>query len=87
VVTSSTIPHSLLTKRHNALSYHRVREAIAAGILSFYHVAGKLNPADILSKHWSYNDIKGVLMPLLYWKGDTRECEMESNIIEENEEK
>ena len=30
VVTSSTIPHSGLNKWHNALSYHRVREAIAA---------------------------------------------------------
>ena len=33
VVTSSTVPHSLLSKRHNILSYHRVREAIAAKIL------------------------------------------------------
>ena len=30
VVTSATIPHSLLSKRHNILSYHRVREPIAA---------------------------------------------------------
>ena len=36
VITSSTIPHSTLSKRHNALSYHRVREAIAAGILHFH---------------------------------------------------
>ena len=33
VVTSSTVPHSLLSKRHNILSYHRVREAIAVKIL------------------------------------------------------
>ena len=32
VITSSTIPHSRLSKRHNALSYHRVREAIVAKI-------------------------------------------------------
>jgi hypothetical protein len=29
VITSGTIPHSSLNKRHNALAYHRVREAIA----------------------------------------------------------
>ena len=29
VVTSSTVPHSLPSKRQNILSYHRVREAIA----------------------------------------------------------
>jgi hypothetical protein len=73
VITSSTIPHSTLSKRHNALAYHRVREAIAAGIVSFYFTKGKDNPADILSKHWSYNDIKDVLKPVLYWKGDTAE--------------
>jgi len=26
VVTSSTLPHSKLNKRHNALCYHKVRE-------------------------------------------------------------
>jgi hypothetical protein len=26
VITSSTIPHSTLNKRHNALTYHCVRE-------------------------------------------------------------
>ena len=33
VITSATIPQSLLNKRPNMLSYHRVREAIAAKIL------------------------------------------------------
>ena len=36
VVTSSTVLHSLPSKRHNILSYHRVREAIAAKILVFH---------------------------------------------------
>ena len=36
VVMSSTIPQSILNKRHNMLSYHRVREAIAAKILEFH---------------------------------------------------
>ena len=54
VVTSSTIPHSGLNKRHNALSYHRVCEAIAAESLAFIHVDGKLNVADVLSKHCGF---------------------------------
>ena len=33
VVKSSTIPHSTLSKQHNALLYHRVREAIAGKII------------------------------------------------------
>ena len=34
----------------NALSYHRVREAIAANVLKFHHISGKENPADVLTK-------------------------------------
>ena len=36
VIRSATIPQSVLNKRHNMLSYHRVRDAIAANILDFY---------------------------------------------------
>ena len=68
------IPHSILNKRHHALSYHRVREAIAAGIINFFHIPGSSNPADILSKHWGFVDVWPLLKPLLFWKGDTAEC-------------
>jgi hypothetical protein len=33
VTTASSIPHSSLNKRHNALYYHRVREAIASKVM------------------------------------------------------
>ena len=33
VVTSATLPHSTLSKRHNILAFHRGREAIAAKII------------------------------------------------------
>lgn len=65
VVTSATIPHSKLSKRHMALSYHRVREAIASKMLRFYFIDGPLNPADILSKHWGYQAVKNLLKYLL----------------------
>ena len=51
VVMSSTIPQSILNKRHNMLSYHRVREAIAAKILEFHWCSSSQNRSDILSKH------------------------------------
>jgi hypothetical protein len=54
VVTNSTVPHSELKKRHVALSYHKTCEAIAAGILTFHHISGALNPTDLLSKHWGF---------------------------------
>ncbi len=71
VVTSSTVPHSRLSKRWVALSYHRARECIAANIFVFQDIPGKENPADILSKHWGYQQIWPVLQPLLFWKGNT----------------
>ena len=71
VVTNSTVPHSELKKRHVALSYHKTREAIAAGIVKFHHIAGALNPADLLSKHWGFAEGWPRLKPVLFWMGDT----------------
>ena len=75
VVDSSTRLHAKLHKRHTALSFHRVREAIASGFVTFHHVPGANNPADILSKHWSFNDVWNTLRPLLFWAGDTASIE------------
>ena len=71
VVDSSMLPHAQLQKRHTALSFHRVREAIASNIISFNYIPGKINPIDILSKHWGYQQVKDMLKPLLFHKGDT----------------
>jgi Reverse transcriptase (RNA-dependent DNA polymerase) len=71
VVNSSSIPHARLHKRHTALSFHRVREGIAAGIAKFHHVRSASNPADILSKHWGYKQAWPLIQPLLFWEGDT----------------
>ncbi len=70
VVTSSTLPHSPLTKRHNALAYHRVREAIAAKILCFLHLEGSLNLADIMTKFLPWSTAKGFVTKLLMWRGE-----------------
>ena len=71
VVTSSTIPHSSLSKRWNALSYHRVYEAIAGGWLRFEHIPGTENPADILTKILPWYKLRVFVKPMLLWKGDT----------------
>lgn len=69
VVTSATIPQSKLNKHHITLSYHKVREAILQGALEFYHIEGKHNPADMLSKFAGYQQFWPVLRPLLFWGG------------------
>ena len=71
VVNSSSHPVAKLNKRHTMLSFHRVRAAVASGMLKFHFIDGKDNPADILSKHWSYNDIWRLMKPILFWQGDT----------------
>ena len=43
VITNSTLPHSQLGKRYQALSYHKVREAVASDMVSFHHIKGTSN--------------------------------------------
>jgi hypothetical protein len=71
VIKSSTLPHSVLRKRHNMLSYHRVREAIAHGILRFIHMPGTENPADVLTKSLGHSKLWHLIKPFLFSFGDT----------------
>jgi hypothetical protein len=71
VVKSGSMPHSQLHKRHHGLSYHFTREAVASEAVAFHFIPGDINPADILSKHWGYQQVWTMLQPLLFWKGDT----------------
>ena len=68
VVNSATIPSGKLKKRHNVLSYHRVREAQAAKIVNFIHIDGKYNPADVLTKHMSSREWYELMKPLIFWR-------------------
>ena len=47
---SSTIPSSVLKKKHNAIAYRKVRETIAAGAMRLLHENTDSNLADLLSK-------------------------------------
>ena len=50
VVRNVSIPESTLMKKHNAINYHAVREAAAAGILRVGKEDGETNIADLLTK-------------------------------------
>ena len=69
VVTSSMVPHSLLSKRLNILSYHRVREAIAAKILVFHWCDSSQNKSDILSKHWEFSKVFHIIRDVFDFQG------------------
>ena len=49
VIFNSTIPESMLKKKHNAVSYHFVREGCAKSEWAIEKVDTKYNPADILA--------------------------------------
>ena len=71
VVTSSTLPHSLLSKRHHALAYHYTREEVVSNMVAFHHIGGDLDPADVPSEHWGHSQVHSMLRPPLFYKGDT----------------
>jgi hypothetical protein len=50
VFKNSSVPESTLKKKHNAIAYHRTREAQAAGIVRIAWEPGATNLADLLTK-------------------------------------
>jgi hypothetical protein len=50
VVKNVSVPESTLMKKHNAINYHTVQEAVAAGILRVRKEDGETNLADLLMK-------------------------------------
>jgi hypothetical protein len=66
VIASTTIPSSPLRKKHNAVAYHRVREAIAAGIIKFAKVDSKDNLSDCLTKPLGPDDFLRLVKRVLF---------------------
>jgi hypothetical protein len=78
VVDSASIPDFNIKKRHLALAYHRMREAIVAGIIRYHHIEGKENPADVLTKSLLHAQLWYLMKPILHWI-DTSEEEGEES--------
>ena len=53
-VNSLSIPHAKLHKRHTALPFYHICEAVTSKYVGFYFLPRCGNPADIFSKHWSH---------------------------------
>lgn len=66
VITSTTIPSSPLRKKHNAVAYHRVREAIAARIIDFAKIDSKHNISDCLTKPLGSEDFFRLVRMVLF---------------------
>jgi hypothetical protein len=65
-------------KRHNALAYHRVREAIASDVIWFFHISGKINPADVLTKFLGHVTFWPLIKPFLFWCGQPSQVKTQS---------
>ena len=88
VITSCSIPSSNIKKKHNAIAYHRIREAVAAGIVKLEYVKSECNLADAMTKalpgHLHYKLWKPYLLKPLQ---ETGECQQKSETVAENDRK
>jgi hypothetical protein len=66
VIINTTMPSSQLKKKHNSIAYHRVREAIAAKIINFFHVKSEDNFTDILTKPLPVSTFYRLIKPMLF---------------------
>ena len=66
VVKNTSVPESTLSKKHNSINYHVVREAAAAGILRVGKEDTETNLADPLTKLMPYTKKQGLLGQVLY---------------------
>jgi hypothetical protein len=66
VVKNASIPESVLTKKHNAVNYHSVREAVAARIMMVAKEDGSTNLADLFTKALPSDRRKELLEAILY---------------------
>jgi hypothetical protein len=68
VITNLSWPSSPLKKKHNAIAYHKARQAAAAGIVQLVHMPGVENLADILTKPVNTVQFNKLVRPVLFRK-------------------
>jgi hypothetical protein len=66
VVKNTSIPESVLSKKHNAINYHAVREAAAAGVLQVHKEDTATNLADLFTKVLPTDRRRELLGSILY---------------------
>ncbi len=66
VVTNASVPTSVLNKRHNAICYHCVREAQAAGKARVGWIPGERNLADLLTKTTLAKNVRHSIVDVIF---------------------
>ena len=65
VVLNTSVPSSVLKKKHHACAYHQVCKAIAGRIVNFVHIQSETNFVDMLSKPLANDAFHTLVKPLL----------------------
>jgi hypothetical protein len=68
VVKNTSIPESTLTKKHNTINYHIIRESAAMGMLRVGKEDTETNLADLLTKILSQPRREKLLQSIIYFK-------------------
>ncbi len=63
---NTSIPESVLSKKHNAINYHMVREPAAAGVLEVHKEDTQTNLADLFTKLLPADQRKALLGSIVY---------------------
>ena len=66
VVINASVPQSTLAKKHNAINYHAIREAVAAKILRVGKEDGMTNLADLFTKILTSDRRRALCRHILY---------------------
>ena len=66
VVLNTSVPSCVLKKKHNAIAYHRLREAIAAKVMRFTYIMSEENAGYILTKPLSNNKFHHLVKKWLF---------------------
>ena len=66
VVKNTSIPESVLAKKHNAINYHIIREAVAAGIIRIGKEDTETNIADAFTKLMNFSRKFQLLRPFMW---------------------
>ena len=66
VVLNTTVPSSVLKKKHHGCTYHRVRETIVAKIITFLHIRSETNISDMLTKSLDSQLFYKLIKPYLF---------------------
>ena len=76
------IPYCPCCYCSNALSYHTVHAAIAAGFIEFRHIPGKESIADTLTKHLEPGVLEPLLRLHLFWQGPKVEWHAKKPLVD-----